>query len=353
MANVKQARKWLVTINNPVEHGFPHERIKEVLDGMASLVYWCMADEKGSCHHTHIYVHAKNPKTFEVMKNAFPPADLRACNGTSRDNYEYITKTGKKIDTDKAETRLDGTFEEWGELPDERPGRRVDLSELVDDIKDGMTDVELIEKNPNNANKLDMINKVRQTIRYDKYKTLFREMIGFYIYGSTGVGKTRMVLDGQVGMVKHDKRDIYRVCKYTHPFDAYQGESVIVFDEFRSSLQVGDMLNYLDGHAMVLPARYGDKQACYSTFYIVSNEPLRDQYNNIQQEHPETWAAFLRRIKYLLRFEQNENGELVIVSEDIEEHMTGAKAPGWDKPTKQPAQATFRELPDDNGELPF
>ena len=45
---------------------------------------------------------------------------------------------------------------------------------------------------------------------------------------------------------------------YEHPFDGYRSteHSVLVFEEFRSSLRIQDMLNYLDGYPCELKARY-------------------------------------------------------------------------------------------------
>ena len=34
-----QSRKWQITINNPVEKGFTHDRLKEILAGMKSVIY--------------------------------------------------------------------------------------------------------------------------------------------------------------------------------------------------------------------------------------------------------------------------------------------------------------------------
>ena len=47
------------------------------------------------------------------------------------------------------------------------------------------------------------------------------------------------------------------------------------FDEFRSSLLIGDMLDYLDCYPLALPARYANRQACYETVYIISTPSVR------------------------------------------------------------------------------
>ena len=78
------------------------------------------------------------------------------------------------------------------------------------------------------------------------------------------------------------------------------------FDEFRSSLPIGDMLNYLDGYPLSLPARYANRVACFETVYIISNIDLKEQYPNIQSGEPKTWRAFLRRIHKVI--EHHEDG---------------------------------------------
>ena len=88
----------------------------------------------------------------------------------------------------------------------------------------------------------------------------------------------------------------YRVTNYDHPFDDYKGQDVILFEEFRSSLPIQDMLKYLDGYPLMLPCRYSNKAACFTKVYLVSNIPLSAQYPNVQVSDPETYRAFCRRI---------------------------------------------------------
>lgn len=41
-------RKWMITINNPLDKGFSHDKIKEVLISIRGLDYWAMCDEIGN-----------------------------------------------------------------------------------------------------------------------------------------------------------------------------------------------------------------------------------------------------------------------------------------------------------------
>lgn len=93
-----------------------------------------------------------------------------------------------------------------------------------------------------------------------------------------------------------ENANVYRVTDYLHPFDSYNGQPVIAFDEFRSSLRIKEMLLFCDIYPIELPSRYTNKYACYNKVYIISNWELEKQYYEIQREDKESWDAFLRRI---------------------------------------------------------
>lgn len=310
MSEKKQSRKWNITINNPIEKGWTHDKLKATLQEIAALIYYCMGDEVGESetYHTHIYFVAKNPKSFTTMKNFFPESHLESPDGTSEQNRNYIFKEGLKFnknpDTGEYEykdsqgklhkgTHYDHTNEEYGELPQERPGKRTDLAELYEMIKDGLSNVEIMESNPNHLMHLEKIERARQSYRESLYADTWRNIETVYIWGVTGAGKTRSVME------KYGYSNVYRVSDYLHPFDSYAGQDVILFEEFRSSLKISDMLKYLDGYPVELPARYMNKTACFTKVFFCTNIDLRAQYTDIQEDCPETWKAFLRRIDYV------------------------------------------------------
>ena len=101
----------------------------------------------------------------------------------------------------------------------------------------------------------------------------------------------------QYGYVK-----VYRITDYKHPFDSYHGQDVIVFEEFRNSLPIDNMLNYLDGYPLELPARYMNRIACFTKVYIISNWNFEEQYTAIQHKYYETWNAFVRRIDKIVTY---------------------------------------------------
>jgi hypothetical protein len=143
------------------------------------------------------------------------------------------------------------------------------------------------------------IDKMRQEIIFMEYKKKFRNIEATYIYGDTGVGKTSYIYE-TYGF------DIYRVTNYSkNPFDQYEGQDIIIFDEFDSSFKITEILNYLDRYPLMLPCRFNDKVACYTKVFILSNKPIKEQYPNIQTDHPKQYEAFLRRINTIIRFDKN------------------------------------------------
>ena len=305
MPRNKAYRKFQLTFNNPQEHEYDHDSIRRILQDISGIVYWCMCDEEGSTYHTHLYVAFENAKEFSMMQRRFYGAHIEAARGTHRENRDYIRKEGKWRDSDKSETNKPETFEESGELPEESDRRVKQTEKIMSMLHDGATDAEILRECPGAMLYLSRIEQARQTLLEEEQRTKFRELTVTYIWGESGVGKTRSVME------KHGYENVYRVTNYAHPFDGYKGQKVILFDEFRSSLPLTEMLCYLDGYPVPLPCRYADRMACYTEVYIISNIPLEKQYPNVQLEEPASFDAFKRRLTSVYRMLPTlPNGEL-------------------------------------------
>ena len=291
-------RKYILTINNPGDI-WTHEKIRESL-GTLQLKYWCLADEVGlqeHTPHTHVFFAAQTSAIrFSTVKGLFPTAHIEPAQGSSEENWAYVQKSGKWANDKKADTTVPGTFEEWGELPIEHQGTRSDLAILYEYIKEGLSNFEIMECNPDYLLSLEKIERARQAIREQQYREIFRQLDTVYIWGPTGTGKTRGVME------RYNYVGVYRVTDYSHPFDAYQGEAVLLLDEYSSNFKIRDLLNYLDGYPLSLPARYSNRVACYTKVYIISNLCLSKQYTDEQCYSPATFAALLRRIGKVIQY---------------------------------------------------
>ena len=190
-------------------------------------------------------------------------------------------------------------------------------------IEEGATNLELVETKPTSyARNMHFFHHYRQLLIEEKYSTTRRENLKVtYICGSPGVGKTRYIMD------KYGDGNVYRITDYDKnmAFDNYNNEDIVVFEEFRSQVRIDIMLSWLDIYPLKLKARYQNKQACYTKVYITTNWKLSEQYKKVQESHPLTWQAFLRRIHEYYNFDQSKTEQvpkhtslydLIPVSED-------------------------------------
>lgn len=261
-----------------------------------------MADEIATTgtYHTHIFLFSPSPMRFSTVKNRFSTAHIEKAYGSAKANRAYILKEGHWADTDKAETSVSGTFEEWGDLPAEKEEEAPEMFKLIQDLRAGKSVMEIIEDNPKLAFRIREIETLRQAILEEKYSAENRALEVTYLYGASGTGKTRGIFE------KHDRKSICRITDYGGRngvrFDAYHCQDVLVLEEFHSQIPISAMLNYLDIYPLTLPARYTDRIACYTKVYITSNIPLEEQYRDIQRYQMETWRAFLRRVQNVIEY---------------------------------------------------
>lgn len=333
-----QSRKWQITINNPQEHKISRDDIRASIKELKSVVYYAMCDEVGESGtpHMHIYIAAKAGLRFSTLKKRFPTAHIEKALGSHEENRAYLKKEGEKY-ADKADTNLPDTFEEDGDMPEE-PGQgyRTDIFLLYNLIVDGATNAEIMAEYPDLAIHINRMDMIRQNVLEAEYQEKFRELTVTYIFGPTETGKTRGVLE------KYGYSSVYRVTDYEHPFDRYSGQPVLLFDEFRSSLRVQDMLLFLEGYPLNLPARYAQRVACYTKAYIISNIDLRAQYPNVQQNEPASWKAFVRRINKVIEYRYN--GSPVDYGSAEEYLYTRKEIPGWVAEAEK-AEEIQEELP--------
>lgn len=323
---VEQTRKWQLTINNPFEHGVSFENLIDTLNSIGGKnLYWCFCGEYGEneTFHFHVYIFKTSAIRFSTLKNLFPTAHIEPAHGTNQENRSYILKDAEKHNCDeygfydfidKKNVRHSGLvlrelFLENRECPEEYQGSSSGSRLIIEMIKAGSEDYEIVDQVPTAYKDLDKIQRIRSMYRDAIFKKIWRDLNVVYIFGKSGVGKSRSVMD------KYGYENVFRVTNYKNPFDGYDGQDVVAFEEFRSSLKYDDMLKYLDGYPLLLPARFADKQACYTKVFIISNIPPNEQYFDV---HGENIRAFWRRVHEIRHFV---NTDFVLSYESYDKYM--------------------------------
>lgn len=338
-SNDSRSRKWLVTINNPIDKGLTFEVIKEKISSFRSVVYWCYSDEvgEGGTPHCHFYIAFANACRFSTLQNAFVGCHLNMANGSSEQNRDYVFKIGKHKGTDKEQTNIRESHYESGDMPLERQGKRNDLDDLYDMVQAGMSAREIIQDNPSYMRMRKEIDELIYDRQISLFGDSFRDMEVTFVYGVSGTGKTSDIVK------QYGYKNIYRVVDYQHPFDAYSGQDVIVFEEFRSQFHISNLLNMIDGHPYDLPCRYHNKVACYTKVFFTSNISLNELYGNVQLNEPETFRALLRRIHHVKVYD-SDSSVVYSMKQYIDKHMFRFKPPDFDGFVKIPNDVQF-ELP--------
>lgn len=293
---VAKSRKWQITINNPLEHNMSHDEIKKILNTLPSLIYWCMADEKGlkeNTPHTHLYICLKNGIRFTTLQKKFPKAHIENAVDTSAHNRDYILKDGKWKDTAKNETSIEGTFEESGTLPNNEftfASNQQFYGTLYQLINDGLTDGEIIAYNPNYIPHLKQFQLIRNAINEGTCSYRCRDLEIHYIYGANRWSKIEEIRN------KYGYENVYSISDYERPFDDYSSQEVIIFEEYQDSLPFLTLNHYLQNYPFKVGSNPNKKSACYTKVYIVSDIPVQKQYANEQVNFDNYTHLFLDKI---------------------------------------------------------
>ena len=295
-----QRNKYFLTINSPEKFGYTHEVIYQVASNFKTFQYVAVVDEQGSNFHTHVLLVFKSRVRWSTVQDKFPHAHIEEGKGDINQILQYMRKEGKwLLDEKKQEQKIEGSFESWGDRPVDTKEKVSEFSELYDLVYDEVPTGEIIKFNPKYIRYIDKIAPMRIEIMNEKYRGKRRlDLKVIYVFGLSGTGKTRMILD------RHGDENVFRVTDYFHPFDSYNMQQVLCLEEFRDSLTITQCLNLLDIYTVELPARYANKLGIYKTVYMVSNWEIGKQFKSVQQEHPETYHAFRRRFHYLLDFRE-------------------------------------------------
>lgn len=302
----RQSRSILITINNPQDSGTTRENVAEIMKRL-KVTYWCFCEEIAptGMRHFHVYFYRPSPFRFGTLKNAFPGANIQFCNAPPQVVRGYVTKENWE-GTSKAETRVEGSFYEEGEIPAMREGGSGGTWETAQDmLRTGSSVDDVLNQFPQLIPRAKDLHQEAERLRTQEYAAKFRpELEVTILYGEPGTGKTRYVYD------HHPIEDICRITDYDErgatKFDAYHGESVLFLDEYRNQLPISTMLTIADIYPLTLPARYYNRQAAYTKLYIATNLTPKALYAT---EDPSSRRAFWRRVTHL--YEVQSGGKMV------------------------------------------
>lgn len=297
MPRKPSALKYFLTIQNPEKKGITSESLKLLLLSIATITYFAFglhtAPTTGT-KHFHVFIWFKNSTTFDRVKKLMPEgAHIEACKGNAEQNIDYITNSGPHKDKD---TYVKGSLVTSAPKPPNDAMKRMTSKDIMEAIESGKSPLDILRKNPAllKFNRLGDFQDVEALLLEDQFGTQMRDVEVIYVQGETRTGKTYHITHSYKG------EDVYRaIMGKPHPFDGYNGQDVIMFDEFRENIPLAVMLMYLDKYPCTLEARYHDRTAAYTKVFVVSNWPFEKQYKVDKVKNPEDYKAWVARFRYI------------------------------------------------------
>jgi len=306
-------RSWFMTINAHESDGVPTVSVGQIEDAFRELdpsAEWVFQLERGSEGGAQGYLHyqatlllsrskpRRRQDVFRVLKaHGIPDAHLEKTRRTGA-AARYCSK-----DT----TREAGP---WWSSEDFREssvrkakasgsGAVGDRMLLADAVDEGMTPQEIALDDKlrlllTSAN-ISFVEKIWTAQKAKRWSSEQREVEVTYLWGPTGVGKTRSVREA----VPPEK--LYSATlSGRDPFGKYAFEPVLLLDEFRGDYSLPELLQLLDRYPFQLDRRYENSWAAWTKVFICSNWPLEDLYRECPAADR---AALRRRISKIIHME--------------------------------------------------
>lgn len=185
-----------------------------------------------------------------------------------------------------------GAAYDWRPAPEGKPeykgrqGQRTDITGMVDMIKSGKRLFDQLEADPVTFVKFARgMQEVRRVVHMSKAKTI-RDVHVEIHWGVPGSGKTRHVYD------KHGIENVFTLIADNNAcwFDGYEGEDVLLIDDFKGWITYTLLLKILDIYPVRLPLKGSFTNAAWTKVYITSNYEPSSWYRDVD------FAALKRRV---------------------------------------------------------
>jgi len=272
----KKSRGWVVTCNNYTERNIEEFNILAL-----SAQYSICGKEVGEQGTPHLqgYLYFKSPRSWKSISTSLPRCYVERAKGNPAQNREYCSKSDDFIET--------------GKIPQQ--GRRVDLEEKCEEVKNGKSVDEIALEDPVAFHQYGRTLERIETIRLrQQWRTEMTK--GVWYWGPPGVGKTHHV------MADYHPDTHYIKNLNDEWWDGYKGQQVVVLNEFRGQIPFSELLDLVDKWPKTVKQRCREPVPFLAKLVLIScvKHP-KDVY--VRQEG-EPWAQFDRRFEVIELMEQ-------------------------------------------------
>jgi len=282
-----QSRFWIFTL-----HGERDELGAALLTAELAERYGiCYAIWQLECGQGTDRIHAqgyleygKNQK-LSTVKKLLPGAHVEVRKGTREQARDYCRKS---------DTFVSGPWE-LGTFKKKEAGKRNDLLRVKDLIDAGVEEADIADQEF-----VCWAKNYRSLREYKRIKTERRDWKTFVIvyYGETGTGKSKAA--------RNDSSNSYWVPPSNKWFDGYEGQDIVVIDDFYGGFPYAYFLRMTDRYPMQVESKGGTHEFVPKKILITSNKHPSCWY---KQEYD--YAPIERRIDEIYHFSWNADHTVV------------------------------------------
>lgn len=259
---MSQQRYWMLTIP---QHGFT-----PYLPPQCSWIKGQLELGEGGFLHWQVICGFKRSVRLSAVRDCFGPYHAEATRSDAADSYVW-----------KDQSSVDGTRFEIGKKCLKR-NSPTDWEQIRDLARVGDFDAIPSDIFVRCYHQLRSISK-------DHCRPDAMERIVHVYWGASGTGKSRRAweLGGP---------DAYPKDPNTKFWDGYQGQSIVIMDEFRGKIDISHLLRWFDRYPCRVEIKGSSVPLKATTIYVTSNLNPRDWYPELDVD---TYQALNRRINIL------------------------------------------------------
>jgi len=243
-------------------------------------------------------------------KPGFERAHLEPARGTAEQSVVYCSK--------------DGNWIEWGEVKNTGERGRPDLTLACQQVLDGSLTVrEVVMENPHLHAQYGRTLLAAERIRQDaETRGDFCPQTVHWYWGESGAGKSKRAwADARAEAAKSDQQPYSWLTHDKDWQDNYDGQKVIILDDFRGNIPFSLLLRFLDGYPMAVSRRnIGPRNLLSTHWFITSSVHPKDVYSS--EKFAESLWQLMRRISLIVKFEQTPLGVAEINETPQKENYT-------------------------------
>lgn len=223
----------------------------DVVRGIAWGVETC--PQTGKKHNQGFIQVYKQCRWTWLQKNFFKnKLHMEVCRGSIYDNETYCSKQGN--------------YHKLGMFVSR--GYRSDLVNIKEDLKAGATMYDIMENYTGDFLRYHAGIEKMKTLIDERHSHEFRAIHCTTLTGPAGSGKTSYV------MKKHGSKNVFKLDSGADSkflFNGYQGQDVLLIDDYAGWIKYTYLLHILDGYHLPLNVKNGRTFAKWTKVYITSN----------------------------------------------------------------------------------